>query len=80
MKLLKMITPTNDYEERVPVKFVKLVMSKLQRNQPKAGGGQPLLMDNKYMFAVSFPYIVSTLELDKINVPNIFNLSAAKLI
>ena len=81
VKLLNMITPTNDYEERVPVKFIKMVQSKLKQQRPNAfGGSQTLLMDNGYMFAVDFPFVPSTLSLDTITIPESLNLGYLKLI
>lgn len=76
-----MITPTNDYEERVPVKFIKSVQEKLRRQRSEAiPQSQTLLMDNSYMFGVSFPYASSSLELDRLVIPDSLNLSFLKLI
>nr|XP_039265605.1 unconventional myosin-Va-like isoform X2 [Styela clava] len=81
VKLLNMITPTNDYEERVPVKFIKTVQGKLKQQRPDMfGGQQTLLMDNGFMFGVTFPYAPSTISLDRITIPESLNLGYLKLV
>uniref|UniRef100_H2ZQ86 Myosin motor domain-containing protein n=1 Tax=Ciona savignyi TaxID=51511 RepID=H2ZQ86_CIOSA len=69
VKLLQLITSTNDYEERVPVKFIKLVQSKLRAKRPTATNDS-LLMDGSFMYGVTFPYSPSQLNLEQIVVPS----------
>nr|CAB3264158.1 unconventional myosin-Va [Phallusia mammillata] len=78
VKLLQMMTPTNDYEERVSLKFIKTVQSKLRNIRTTSGQQESLLMDNSFMYGVTFPYSPSPLGLDQITVPD--TLRCANLI
>ncbi|XP_076808064.1 unconventional myosin-Va-like [Clavelina lepadiformis] len=69
VKLLQMITPTNDYEERVPVKFVKSVQAKL-RNKKHQVSNDSLLLDTSRLFGVTFSYCPSSLALEQIAIPD----------
>lgn len=72
-----MITPTNDYEERVPVKFIKMVQNRL-RDTRKPSHNENLLLDSGFMFGVTIKYSPSTIPLEQIAVPD--NLRCSKLI
>ena len=72
-----MITPTNDYEERVPVKFIKMVQKRL-RDTRKPSHHESLLMDSSFMYGVTINYSPSSVPLEQIPIPD--NLGCSSLI
>jgi len=70
-----MITPTNDYEERVPVKFIKMVQNKLRGIRP-TGPNESLLMDSSFMYGVTFSYAPSPMPLEQIAPPESLRCSS----
>ena len=66
VKLLQMITPTNDYEERVSTKFIKMVQAKLKQLRPSAALQEKLLIETGFRYSVVFPFVSSTVNLDAI--------------
>ena len=78
VKLLQMMTPTNDYEERVSGKFIKNVQTKLRSLRPGGSGQDTLLMDTSFLFGVTFTFSPSSLTLDQIDVPE--SLRCASLV
>ena len=77
MKLLQLITPTNDYEERVPVKFIKMVQNRL-RGAQRSTANESLLMDSSFMYGITFSYTPSQLPLEQVALPE--NLRCSSLI
>uniref|UniRef100_UPI00398ED907 unconventional myosin-Va-like n=1 Tax=Pristiophorus japonicus TaxID=55135 RepID=UPI00398ED907 len=70
VKILTLYTPINEFEERVPVAFIKNIRNLLANRSPS----RHLLMELKHVFAVNFPIIPSPVRLDKIKIPEILNL------
>jgi len=63
-KLLQLITPVHEYEERVPSKFLSIIKSKISQ---KPGVIQ---RDLNYMWPPDFPYVPSSVKLNEIDVPS----------
>uniref|UniRef100_A0A1B6KU12 Dilute domain-containing protein n=2 Tax=Graphocephala atropunctata TaxID=36148 RepID=A0A1B6KU12_9HEMI len=77
VKLLNLYTPADDFEERVPLSFIRKVQ---QRLKEQAGGQDQstLLMDTKYNFPVRFPFKPSPIQLEEIEIPEVLNLPMLK--
>jgi len=75
IKILNLYTPLNEFEERVPVSFIRKIQERLNSRQDVT---QTLLMDTKFLFAVSFPFTPSTVELETITVPMQWGLGCLK--
>ncbi|XP_043910779.1 unconventional myosin-Vb-like, partial [Protopterus annectens] len=73
VKILSLYTPQNDFEERVTVNFISYVQNQM-KGRGKEGQRQ-LLVDTKHLFPVSFPFIPSSLRMDKIQIPESLRLS-----
>ncbi|XP_054279391.1 unconventional myosin-Va isoform X2 [Macrosteles quadrilineatus] len=71
VKLLNLYTPADDYEERVPLSFIRKVQ---QRLKERAGDQVTLLMDTKFNFPVRFPFKPSPIQLEEIEIPEVLNL------
>jgi myosin-5 len=80
IKILNLYTPVNEYEERVPISFIRkikeqLSLSREQERLPSSKEqSQSLLMDTKLMFAVSFPFNPSPVSLETIEAPTQWGL------
>ena len=77
IKILNLYTPVNEFEERVPISFIRKIQEKLSK-RPSTGQTQTLLMDTKFMYAVTFPFNPSTLLLDSIVAPPDWGLGFLK--
>lgn len=79
VKLLHLYTPADEYEERVPVSFLRKIQAELQ-SRSSAGQIQdtPLLMDTKLMFPVRFPFNPSKIRLEDIEIPDNLDLPMLK--
>lgn len=75
-KILNLYTPADDYEERVPVSFIRKIQAKLQgRNQETLPvTDNTLLMDTKFAFPIRFPFNPSRIQLEDISIPDVLNL------
>ncbi|KAH8024112.1 hypothetical protein HPB51_021733 [Rhipicephalus microplus] len=75
-KILNLYTPADEYEERVPVSFIRKIQAKLQeRNQETLPvSDNTLLMDTKFAFPIRFPFNPSRIQLEDINIPDVLNL------
>ncbi|XP_064471543.1 unconventional myosin-Va-like isoform X2 [Ornithodoros turicata] len=82
IKILNLYTPADDYEERVPVSFIRKVQAKLkERNQETLPvSDNTLLMDTKFSFPIRFPFNPSKIQLEDINIPDILNLAMLRKI
>lgn len=86
IKLLNLYTPADDYEERVPLTFIKKIQARLQERaelQANQFAGEPqvtLLMDSKQSFPVRFPFNPSNIRLEDIEVPAVLNVPMLKKI
>lgn len=82
IKILNLYTPADDYEERVPVSFIRKMQACLQkRDEERAASGQSLpagpstlLMDTKYAFPIRFPFNPSNIQLEDIVIPECLDL------
>jgi len=78
IKLLNLYTP-DEYEERVPITFIRKVQDHLQKTRDAETEAQArLLMDTKFAFPVRFPFNPSNVRLEDIEVPDILNLAMLK--
>jgi len=75
IKILNLYTPANEFEERVPVSFIRKIQGRLNSRQDTT---QTLLLDTKFLFAVSFPFTPSAVELETIMVPSQWGLACLK--
>ncbi|ESN92553.1 hypothetical protein HELRODRAFT_189498 [Helobdella robusta] len=75
IKILNLYTPVNEFEERVPITFIRKIQDKLSYRQDST---QQLLMDTKYLFAITFPFNPSTVGLHTLQVPPEWKLSVLK--
>ncbi|XP_046984873.1 unconventional myosin-Va [Schistocerca americana] len=77
IKILNLYTTIDEFEERVPVSFIRKIQAKLQeRNEPQEQA--TLLMDTKFTFPVRFPFNPSNIRLEDIEVPEVLNLPMLK--
>ncbi|KAJ8966303.1 hypothetical protein NQ314_003568 [Rhamnusium bicolor] len=72
-KILNLYTPVDEFEQRVPVSFIRKVQAKLQE-RPQSQEQQTLLMDVKYNFPVRFPFNPSIICLEDIEIPDSLKL------
>lgn len=75
-KILNLYTPADEYEERVPVSFIRKIQAKLkERNEATLPvSDNTLLMDTKFSFPIRFPFNPSKIQLEDINIPEVLNL------
>lgn len=66
IKILNLYTPVNEFEERVPITFIRKIQDKLTSRHDST---QTLLMDTKFLYAITFPFNPSSVGLDTITVP-----------
>ncbi|KAF8788252.1 unconventional myosin-Va-like isoform X3 [Argiope bruennichi] len=82
VKILNLYTPADEYEERVPVSFIRKMQACLQKRDEIAQGGSAitvagpstLLMDTKYAFPIRFPFNPSNIQLEDIVLPDCLDL------
>ncbi|KAF0291664.1 Unconventional myosin-Va [Amphibalanus amphitrite] len=78
IKILNLYTP-DEYEERVPISFIRKVQEHLQQHRdPETDGSARLLMDSKFAFPVRFPFNPSNIRLEDIEIPDILKLPMLK--
>ncbi|XP_017772501.1 PREDICTED: unconventional myosin-Va [Nicrophorus vespilloides] len=73
-KILNLYTPVDEFEQRVPVTFIRKVQAKLNERE---GSHEPqaLLMDIKYTHPVRFPFNPSIICLESIDIPDVLKLN-----
>ncbi|XP_075219084.1 dilute class unconventional myosin isoform X2 [Lycorma delicatula] len=76
IKLLNLYTPADDFEERVPVSFIRKISQHLKGRGDSHD--KPLLMDTKFNFPVRFPFNPSNIRLEDIEIPEVLNLPMLK--
>ncbi|KAG8180737.1 hypothetical protein JTE90_004694 [Oedothorax gibbosus] len=72
IKILNLYTPADEYEERVPVSFIRKMQARLKERagtEEAAAAGGGLLMDSKFAFAIRFPFNPSNIRLEDIVLP-----------
>jgi len=78
VKILNIYTPVDEFEERVPIAFIRKIQTKLKARTETAGAGiagpSSLLMDTKYSYPVTFPFNPSAVGLDTLSVPETLHL------
>ncbi|XP_067139175.1 unconventional myosin-Va-like isoform X3 [Centruroides vittatus] len=91
IKILNLYTPADEFEERVPISFIRKMQACLQgrdklREQEQEHRPNPaidqgtLLMDTKFAFPIRFPFNPSSIMLEDIVVPDVLNLPMLKKI
>ncbi|WAR29027.1 MYO5A-like protein, partial [Mya arenaria] len=66
VKILNLYTPVNEFEERVPISFIRKIQQKLKE---RVNTDNSLLMDLKFSYSVTFPFTPSKIILETIEVP-----------
>nr|CAD7204742.1 unnamed protein product [Timema douglasi] len=77
IKILNLYTPADDFEERVPVAFIRKIQTTLHE-RTESQEQSTLLMDTKFSFPVRFPFNPSKIRLEDIEVPEVLNLPTLK--
>ncbi|GFY64185.1 unconventional myosin-Vb [Trichonephila inaurata madagascariensis] len=72
VKILNLYTPADEYEERVPISFIRKMQACLQKRDEAAPS--TLLMDTKYAFPIRFPFNPSNIQLEDIVLPDCLDL------
>ncbi|XP_022303516.2 unconventional myosin-Va-like isoform X3 [Crassostrea virginica] len=72
VKILNLYTPVDEFEERVPISFIRKIQERLK--SVKHDEDNTLLIDAKYSFPVTFPFNPSTITLDSIDIPESLHL------
>ncbi|PNF43034.1 hypothetical protein B7P43_G08783 [Cryptotermes secundus] len=77
IKILNLYTPADEFEERVPISFIRKVQATLQE---RAGPQEQatLLMETKFSYPVRFPFNPSNIRLEDIEIPECLNLPMLK--
>ena len=71
VKILNLYTPVDEFEERVPISFIRKIQQKLKGRQE---ADNTLLMDTKHSFPVTFPFNPSSIAMETIEVPQQLHL------
>ena len=80
IKILNLHTPADEFEERVTPAFVRKMQAKLQeRAQQEMEEQATLLLNTKFSFTVRFPFNPSTIHLEELEIPKIYNGLHSKL-
>ncbi|XP_055872959.1 unconventional myosin-Va-like isoform X4 [Biomphalaria glabrata] len=74
VKILNIYTPVDEFEERVPVAFIRKIQSKLKEREEQGTASNTLLLDTKYSYPVTFPFNPSSVALETITVPEQLHL------
>lgn len=72
VKILNLYTPVDEFEERVPISFIRKLQQHL-KNRPNQDNH--LLMDLKFSFSVTFPFNPSNISLESIEIPDSLHLT-----
>jgi len=72
IKILNLYTPMNEFEERVPISFIRKIQEQL--SSTKEQSQSLLMMDSKFLFAVNFQFIPSPVSLETIEAPTEWGL------
>ncbi|KAK3604422.1 hypothetical protein CHS0354_008749 [Potamilus streckersoni] len=66
VKILNLYTPVDEFEERVPITFIRKIQERLKGRPPS---DNTLLMDLKFSYSVTFPFNPSSIAMETIEVP-----------
>ncbi|XP_056002833.1 unconventional myosin-Va-like isoform X5 [Ostrea edulis] len=72
VKILNLYTPVDEFEERVPISFIRKIQERLKTT--RNDDDNTLLIDIKYSFPVTFPFNPSSLTLDTVEIPESLHL------
>ncbi|KRT84142.1 Myosin head, partial [Oryctes borbonicus] len=72
-KILNLYTPVDEFEQRVPISFIRKVQEKLQE-RPTSQDQQTLLTDVQYFYPVRFPFNPSVISLEDLEIPDALKL------
>ncbi|XP_021345690.1 unconventional myosin-Va-like isoform X3 [Mizuhopecten yessoensis] len=72
VKILNLYTPVDEFEERVPIPFIREIQKKL-KNRPQESDNT-LLMDTKFSYPVTFPFNPSSITMETVEVPQSLHL------
>ena len=92
VKILNLYTPSNEFEGKVSISFIRKVQDRLKARDMEltaSSGGEildvqkadmknTLLMDTRFTFPVRFPFCSSAIALEEITVPELLNLPFLK--
>ncbi|KAK2149285.1 hypothetical protein LSH36_457g02032 [Paralvinella palmiformis] len=79
IKILNLYTPVNEFEEKVPISFIRKIQEKLS-SRSTTTQTQTLLMDTKFLYAVTFPFNPSSVALETLSAPLEWGLGFLKRI
>lgn len=71
MKILNLYTPVDEFEERVPISFIRKIQQKLKERENKDNS---LLMDLKFSYSVTFPFNPSKIALETVDIPDTLHI------
>uniref|UniRef100_A0A0B7BI25 Dilute domain-containing protein n=1 Tax=Arion vulgaris TaxID=1028688 RepID=A0A0B7BI25_9EUPU len=74
VKVLNIYTPVDEFEERVPIAFIRKIQAKLKQRDEQGTTSTTLLMDTKYSYPVTFPFNPSSVSLESVLVPEELHL------
>ncbi|KAF6027871.1 Myo5 [Bugula neritina] len=75
IKILNLYTPVDEYEERVPISFIRKIQQTLkEKRKSDSSNPQALLIDTKQFFPVMFPFCPSSIGLESIDIPSVLKL------
>ncbi|XP_071098869.1 unconventional myosin-Va-like isoform X3 [Haliotis cracherodii] len=77
VKILNLYTPVDEFEERVPISFIRKIQEKLRNRE---GTTNTLLMETKFSYPVTFPFNPSSIAMETIEVPEQLHLGFLKRI
>ena len=78
VKILNLYTPVNEFEERVPMSFIRKVQEKMSASATSDAAQQSLMLDTKFLFAVSFQFKPSNVAIEQLNPPVAWGLGFLK--
>ncbi|XP_041356072.1 unconventional myosin-Vb-like [Gigantopelta aegis] len=77
VKILNLYTPVDEFEERVPISFIRKIQEKLRS---RGDENNTLLMETSFTYPVTFPFNPSSIALESITVPEHLHLGFLKKI
>lgn len=84
VKILNLYTPVDEFEERVPIAFIRRIQQTLKdavgrdMSTNQLQQQQTLLIDTKHIYPVTFPFRPSSLALETVEIPASLNLGFLK--
>ncbi|XP_033725757.1 unconventional myosin-Va-like isoform X4 [Pecten maximus] len=72
VKILNLYTPVDEFEERVPIPFIREIQKKLKGRPQETDN--TLLMDTKFSYPVTFPFNPSSIAMETVEVPQSLHL------